>query len=225
MPQQNVKGRQLDGPGVRAAQALSRRMLAANPERLRHTSAVAARAVSLAEAVDEVDVNLLVAAAWVHDIGYSQTLRQTGFHPLDGARFLASLDWDPRLCGLVAHHSGSRFVAAAGGLGPALGEFVYVQDAVSDALTIADQTVGPNGRRLTLDERMRDMLERHGPQSAHARAHAQREAYFRATLHRVTARLEDREAGESRAPSGRPSRGGGPSVGARLLLPRGRRSS
>lgn len=206
------------------AQQLSRRLLATNPERMRHTAAVAARAASLAGAVDDGDVNLLVAAAWVHDIGYSQALRETGFHPLDGARFLESLGWDPRLCGLVAHHSGSRFVAAVMGLDSALSEFPFVQDAVSDALTIADQTVGPNGRRLTLDERLRDMLEWHGPESPNAQGHSQREAYFRATLQRFTAQLVAREAGESRAPNSRPSSGSVPSNGTRLLLPRSRRS-
>ena len=31
-----------------------------------------------------------MAAAWLHDIGYAEELLDTGFHPLDGARFLAS---------------------------------------------------------------------------------------------------------------------------------------
>lgn len=214
--------RQLGGPAVSVAQELSRRMLAAHPERMQHSSAVAARAASLAGAVDDTDVNLLVAAAWVHDIGYASALRDTGFHPLDGARFLASLHWDPRLCALVAHHSGSRFVAEVTGLDSALGEFLHVQDAVSDALTIADQTVGPHGRRLTLDERMRDTLGRHGPESPQARAHAQREEYFRAALRRVDARLATRGVGEDREPSGRPHSGSTPSLTARLLLPRSR---
>ena len=30
----------------------------------------------------------LVAAAWLHDIGYAPELVETGFHPLDGARYL-----------------------------------------------------------------------------------------------------------------------------------------
>jgi len=220
-----VKGPQVDGSAVLAAQKLSRGVLAANPERMRHSSAVAARAASLAGAVDEGDVNLLIAAAWVHDIGYAQPLEETGFHPLDGARFLRSLGWDLRLCGLVAHHSGSRFVAAVKGMDSALSEFAYVEDAVSDALTVADQTVGPHGRRLTLDERMRDMLERHGSASPNAQAHPKREAYLRATLQRVTARLAAREASDNQAPSGRPGSGGAPSISVQLLLPRSRRST
>jgi hypothetical protein len=67
---------------------------------------------------------------------------------------------------------------------------------VADALTIADQTIGPNGKSLSLDERMRDMLERHGPDSASARAHPQREPYLRAAFERVSRRL--RYAGVTR---------------------------
>jgi hypothetical protein len=89
----------------------------------------------------------------------------------------------------VAHHSGSRFVAAQQGLSDELDEFAYEQDAVSDALTVADQTVGPHGQPMLLEERMRDMLERHGPDSPQAHAHARRAAYFRAAFERVNRRL------------------------------------
>ena len=32
--------------------------------------------------------------------------------------------------------------------------YPFSQDAVSDALTVADQTIGPKGQAMTLDERM-----------------------------------------------------------------------
>ncbi|MFD6855509.1 HD domain-containing protein [Streptomyces diastaticus] len=57
-------------------------------------------------AVSEADRDLLVAAAWLHDIGYAPELRDTGSHPLDGARHLESLGAPARLVRLVAHHSG-----------------------------------------------------------------------------------------------------------------------
>ena len=43
-------------------------------------------AVSLA-----LSSEVLVAAAWLHDIGYAPDIVATGFHPLDGARYLAGL--------------------------------------------------------------------------------------------------------------------------------------
>jgi hypothetical protein len=74
------------------------------------------------------------------------------------------------VCDLVAHHSGSRFVARVRGLDDQLREFELVEDALSDALTVADNTAGPNGTVMTVDERLRDKLTRHGPHSPKARA-------------------------------------------------------
>ena len=99
------------------------------------------------------------------------------------------------MCDLVAHHSGSRFLALLRGLESQLAEFDWAQDPVSDALTIADQTIGPNGRPLSLEDRMQDMLDRHGPDSPNARAHPQRLAYFRAAFERVSSRLADSGSG------------------------------
>ena len=62
-----------------------------------------------------------MAAAWLHDIGYAPGLQQTGFHPIDGALHLRSAGWPDAMCDLVAHHSGSRFVAAARHLAAELG--------------------------------------------------------------------------------------------------------
>ena len=219
MPSHAVRNRQLGGRDVRAAEALARGLLRANPERVRHSAAVAARAVSLAGAVDHDDVNLLVASAWLHDIGYASAVHDTGFHPLDGARFLGSRDWDPRVCGLVAHHSGSRFTAIHWGLDSELGDFPHVQDPVSDALTVADQAVGPNGRRFTLDERMREVLRRHGPESPQAKAHPQRSAYFREASRRVDMRLATHTVLGLRVPAHGSVRDGDGAIRARLLLP------
>jgi predicted HD phosphohydrolase len=53
---------------------------------------------------DEDDV--LIAAAYLHNIGYAPT-RADGFHPLDGTVHLRELGVE-RLAGLVAHHSGAE---------------------------------------------------------------------------------------------------------------------
>ena len=58
---------------------------------------------------------LLIAAAYLHDIGYAPELEDTGFHPLDGARWLRAQGQE-RLACLVAHHSGAWFEAEARGL-------------------------------------------------------------------------------------------------------------
>jgi hypothetical protein len=134
----------------------------------------------------------LVAAAWLHDIGCAPELRDTAFHPIDGARYLQGSGWPPAICDLVAHHSGARFVANVLQLDRELGVYPFRQDAVSDALTAADQTVGPRGEAMTVEERIGDMLKRHGPDSPNAQAHPQRERYILAAATRMARRLERR---------------------------------
>lgn len=194
----------------RAAEDLAGEFLGGLPERWRHTRAVARRAQDLAELVAPADVEVLVTAAWLHDIGYAPALRRSGFHPLDGALFLAGRGWPARVAALVAHHSGALFVARVRGLQDQLARFDVEDSAVMDALTYADQTVGPDGVAMTTDERVRDMLARHGPDSPNARAHDQRGPYLRALSDRVRARLA--HPGAAASPDGRggapgPSRG------------------
>ena len=174
---------------VAHAEDLARYLLAEEPERLAHTEAVARRAELLTAATSADQAPLLVAAAWLHDIGYPQPLHQTGFHPVDGARHLQATAWPAVVCDLVAHHSGSRFVAAARGLAEALEPFHFEEDELTDALTVADQTAGPHGRPMSVHDRIDDMLTRHGPDSPNARAHSHRGPYLLAAAHRVADRL------------------------------------
>jgi len=177
---------------VAVAADLTQYILDSDPDRLAHSRAVARRAEFLALAVEPESAPLLVAAAWLHDIGYAPGLRDTGFHPIDGARHLQTVGWPPAICNLVAHHSGARFVARILQLDRQLETYPFSQDAVSDALTVADQTTGPHGEAMTVEERMSDMLRRHGPNSPNALAHPQRERYIRAAATRVAERLESR---------------------------------
>jgi len=174
---------------VSAAQELATSMLSEVGRRLAHSAGVAARAGELAGTVAERERRLLVAAAWLHDIGYAPAAHVTGFHPLDGALFLAARGWPPRLCGLVACHSGAGFAAAELGLADELSRFTHEESEVSDALTYADQTTGPDGQPVTFAERMAEMLARHGNSSMQARIHNEREPYLRAVVSRVTRRL------------------------------------
>jgi len=175
---------------VAVAADLTHDILDSDPDRLAHSKAAARRAEVLTLTVAPEYAPLLVAAAWLHDIGYAPRLRDTGYHPIDGARHLQTIGWPPAICNLVAHHSGARFVASILHLDRQLEAYPFSQDAVSDALTVADQTIGPKGQAMTLDERMSDMLKRHGPDSPNALAHPQREPYIRAAAMRVAARLE-----------------------------------
>ncbi|WP_412741495.1 HD domain-containing protein [Krasilnikovia sp. MM14-A1004] len=174
---------------VHSARTVARLLLTDLPERWRHTVGVARQAERVSSAVGPADVDLLVAAAWLHDIGYAPSLRGFGFHPLDGALYLRAHGWPSRVSSLVAHHSEAFTVAGVRGLAAELAAFPREQSAASDALTFADQTVGPNGRIMSVDERLADMLRRHGTDSPNAAVHPQRAAQIRAAARRVKHRL------------------------------------
>src|SRR5262252_5474837 len=109
------------------------------PRRWAHSQGVAAQAHSLAPILGK-DADLLEAAAWLHDGGYSPELVDTGFHPLDGARYLRDAQHaDDMLCRLVAHHSFAVIEAEERGLsGILLHEFPYPSRGLADTLTYSD---------------------------------------------------------------------------------------
>lgn len=145
------------------AEGLAQRLLAADlPDRWRHVQAVAAKAGKFSAAVG-ADADLLVAAAWLHDVGYSSDLTDTGFHPLDGARYLRGSGFDDRVARLVAHHSGAVFEAEERGLRERLlDEFQPEESPVADLLWLCDMTVGPVGQDLTVEDRLTEIALRYG---------------------------------------------------------------
>jgi putative nucleotidyltransferase with HDIG domain len=150
---------------VRAARALAERHLAAPlPSRWRHSQVVAATAAEHALRLG-LDPDVVVAAAWLHDVGYSEDLKDTGFHPIDGARYLRRAGWPQDVVDLVAHHSCSRVEAGRRGLTAALEEFRDVPGLPRDVLWTSDATTGPDGTRLSVDERVREVVQRYGADS------------------------------------------------------------
>jgi len=132
------------------------------PRRWAHTQGVAMQTRSLAPILWD-DADLLEAAAWLHDIGYSPDIADTGFHPLDGARWLRDMqDASPVLCRLVANHTGALIEAEERGLAGILSaEFPLAGRFLSDALTCCDMTTGPDGQLLSVDERLADIRARY----------------------------------------------------------------
>jgi HD superfamily phosphodiesterase len=136
---------------------------------------------------------VLIAAAWLHDIGYAPQIALTGFHPLDGARYLRTIGTDERVVALVAHHSCARFEAELRGLGRTLDAFEREQGAVADALVYADMVTGPQGRPLTVDQRLADIFERYPEGSVVRTAISQAAGELRAAVLRTEIRLAPRE--------------------------------
>jgi hypothetical protein len=155
---------QHEAMGQQQARALAEQLLAADlPQRWAHVQAVAAEAVRLCSALD-VDPSAVVPAAWLHDLGYAPDLYDTGFHPLDAARYLAAHGWDATVCGLVAHHTDAVTQADRLGLGDQLrAEHRDIAGLERDVLWTADATTGPTGERMTLVERVGEIRARYGP--------------------------------------------------------------
>ena len=178
-----------------SAERLSHDLLGDFDDRWKHTLGVARRAQRLADLLlpDQESRHRLVSAAWLHDIGHSPGLHRSGFSPLDGALHLERLAWPTDVTALVAHHSGARFVAQVLGLADPLtgkaARYPSLDDLTTDLLTYADQTVGPRGTRLKVEDRIHDSLLRHGPGSPVARAHRRRGPYLLQVAERTRALL------------------------------------
>lgn len=130
--------------------------------RLTHVQRVAERAAEIGPATVGQPTELLTAAAYVHDIGYAPELAMTGFHPLDGARFVRD-SGHPDLASLVAHHTGARNEAVLRGIDDFLTEFPFEDSLLQRALTYCDLTTGPDGSRTNVDHRVAEICERYGP--------------------------------------------------------------
>jgi putative nucleotidyltransferase with HDIG domain len=138
---------------------LADKYLAGIEPRWSHVKAVGRTAEAICRTYD-ITIDL-AAAAWLHDIGYAPQMAETGFHPLDGARFLASIGATELVVSLVAHHSGAKFEAEERGLAAELAEFADPPADVSDVLVLIDMTTSPDGRRVTIDERLEEILKRY----------------------------------------------------------------
>ncbi len=154
---------------------------------------VAAAARYVGDVVLPEDAELLVAAAWLHDIGYSPPSPTPG-SILDGARHLRALGAPPRLCSLVAHHSAAVVEAKVRHMrAMLLAEFPPEKSVVADALTFADMTTSPTGQPVTVEERLAEILERYPPTDPVHRAISESSEQLRAAVARVEARLGVRQ--------------------------------
>jgi hypothetical protein len=171
------------------------------PRRWAHTQGVAAQALAL-EPILGNDADLLVAAAWLHDIGYAPDLVDTGFHPLDGARYLGVFPQaNDLLCRLVAHHSCAIIEATERGLGDRLSrEFAPVGGELADALIYCDMTAGPDGQRLSVEQRLAEIRNRYGSDDPVSRALVRSAPQLTGAVYRVRRRLAQATAVQSERP-------------------------
>lgn len=159
------------------------------PRRYRHVVGVRQRAAVASALFDDADRDLLEASALLHDVGYAPSLALTGFHPLDGARYLQKIDSSKRLCALVAHHSCAYREAELRGLSAELTEWADEETPLRDALWWADMTTSPDGEVVSFDERVKEIQERYGPDDLVTFFIRQAEPELRAAVERTEERL------------------------------------
>ncbi|MDN3241817.1 HD domain-containing protein [Glycomyces tritici] len=135
------------------------------PRRWAHVQAVGAKALAVGPKIlSEPDADALAIAAILHDIGYAPSIVDTGFHPLDGARWLQRHGWDARIVNLVANHSCACLEADERDLRAELGEFPNEKTLITDALLYCDMTTGPDGQDFEIEERLAEIKSRYGPE-------------------------------------------------------------
>ncbi|WP_372491877.1 HD domain-containing protein [Nocardiopsis dassonvillei] len=162
------------------------------PRRWAHSQGVAEQARSLAPVLGH-DADLVEASAWLHDIGYSPDLAATGFHPLDGARYLRLVQAaDETVVSLVAYHCCSVIEAEERGLAGVLaGEFAPPPGRLLDALTYSDMTTGPDGVHLPVERRLAEILERYAPEDLVHRSITRSAPLLTASVRAVELRLAE----------------------------------
>jgi HD superfamily phosphodiesterase len=146
---------------VDGARTFAAKTLAEHQEWWLHAQGTARRAEEIAPVVSPLDRQALICAAWLHDVGNCAVAVRTGFHPVDGALYLAEAGWPSNVVALVAHHCEARITAAALEMGAELERFGREDGALNDALIYADMLVGQDGRRVSLRRRLDEIGSRH----------------------------------------------------------------
>lgn len=174
---------------VTQARRLAQRLLAESlPVRWAHSQGVAGAAEAISYLLGD-DASRLISAAWLHDIGYAPSLVSTGFHPLDGARYLRDVEKvDSLLCRLVANHSQAIVEARNRHLADDLAkEFPQVGGLIADALTYCDMTTSPTGDVVDLETRLSEIHCRYGKGDLVSESIEQASSRIRESVERVNA--------------------------------------
>lgn len=175
---------------VELAGELATQWLADLPKRLAHVRGVSDATARVAARAEPERAAELTAAAWLHDIGYAPGLVVSGFHPVDGARFVRSRGFPEVVVSLVAFHTGAETEAAVRGLDGAFNEFERPPAALLDLLTFVDLTTGPDGKPISAEDRLAEVLDRYGPDDPVHRAVLQSRQGLLAAAARARSRLE-----------------------------------
>jgi hypothetical protein len=172
------------------AALLADQLLARVGTRFEHSARVARQAHQAQRLLDPLWSSAIVDAAWLHDIGYSDQVAATGFHPLDGARWLKGHGWPDEVCRLIAWHTAAPIEGALRGFDNALAdEFEPPPPLAAAALAWADLTSSATGEPLSVADRLADILQRYPADSVVHRAMVEATPMLLASAQDIEARL------------------------------------
>lgn len=160
---------------IKAAKEISIELLKNNPIRINNVLGVVSLTIEnlISNGCKEnSDVfEKVVCSAYLHDIGYSEQINHTGFHPYDGYVHLKELGIDEDICSLVLHHTGAKllidmfpeqFEDSVVGFYKKTPELTKKQFGYLLYLDKADARTDSQGFYVTVEERLKDISDRYG---------------------------------------------------------------
>lgn len=181
----------MDSQLLRYAQDCAQTMLGSHASSAWARSERAAyQATTAVRALDRPRGEVIVAAAWLHAVGQSPSIRSTGFAPVDGAVHLLAEGWPTPVVNLVAHQGQARLIAPAFDATERLALFERIQGWPSDILDYSIVMALPEEEEPDPESCVR-LAAKDLPASLRiaARDRAERERRLRRAVDRVNAAL------------------------------------
>ncbi len=108
------------------------------------------------------DDDLLVACGALAAVGFAPQHAKLGYGPVDSAHLLQSLQVPIRAIALAINYDAVAIEAEVRGFSAYLAAFPDERSVVRDAVWYCDLRVGPDGQRMTLEERLAEIAIRYG---------------------------------------------------------------
>lgn len=132
----------------------------------------------------------LIQSAFLHDIGYSPTLANHQYHPVDGTIFAYEQGFPKPVLAAVLFHSEAMRTRSLSSAIVTLYEKNYPlldkkDQFFIDMITYCDLHCSPHGQRVTLDERVNEVVVRYGADHEVSQQMLHNMKYYLRTVERV----------------------------------------
>jgi hypothetical protein len=141
--------------------------------------------------MEEETKELLLQTAFLHDIGYSDKLNQYDYHPLDGAFFVQQCGFPKPVIAAVLFHSGA-YESVKKTRPDLVSIYAYnaqwldeTDQLFIDLITYCDLHTSPVGKKISVKERIDDIVTRYGAEHEVSRFMIGNLEGFKQTIERV----------------------------------------